>query len=303
MEDKKEKYTEFIEEQLSEMVQKIKQNLSENLKKRENNVFAIFSNEEVNKYMAMSRSFDSQLGTRLQKIAFFVSRNKYGMENIPNIIVLSPKKNDNGKDSIHVYLASCSHEYNMNQKVFWKSIENKKFLPKNINKLKEQKPLDIKENCFEIEVDKDTIRKIEEEFKKRDKKGKGIPIDLFILENKTKNGNKEYIAYSYEIKLGGNLDTKNAPSNAKEVRSLQTIFSFFDKSISRFATCYDGKGNGEADGAIRDNLGQDEIILGEKFWNEILEEDITYEEFINIYKNAYKKANVEENLFGKSKFV
>ena len=104
--------------------------------------------------------------------------------------------------------------------------------------------------------------------------------------------------YSYELKAGGNLDTKNAPSNAAEVTSLETIFSFCDKSISRFATCYDGKGDGTPDGAIGKHLDRNQILIGKEFWEEILEDGVSYNDFILAYQEAYKKAKVEETVIG-----
>lgn len=102
----------------------------------------------------------------------------------------------------------------------------------------------------------------------------------------------------YELKAGGNLDTKNAPSNAAEVTSLETIFSFCDKSISRFATCYDGKGDGTPDGAIGKHLDRNQILIGKEFWEEILEDGVSYNDFILAYQEAYKKAKVEETVIG-----
>ena len=40
---------------------------------------------------------------------------------------------------------------------------------------------------------------------------------------------------------------------------------FCDKSISRFATCYDGKGDGTPDGAIGKHLDRNQILIGKEF--------------------------------------
>ena len=104
-------------------------------------------------------------------------------------------------------------------------------LNKTTKKLFDNRTKSVIKTSFVVKSDKITIEKVKREFEERDKKGNGIPIDLFVFE---KTSDEKNIAYSYELKAGGNLDTKNAPSNAKEVKSLKTIFSFCDKSISRF---------------------------------------------------------------------
>ena len=74
----KKEYISFIQKQLAEMAKTVKKNSSKNQAKRENNIFFIFSDKNAKKYMGTGRSFDSQLGTRVQKIAMFISRRQYG---------------------------------------------------------------------------------------------------------------------------------------------------------------------------------------------------------------------------------
>lgn len=55
-------------------------------------------------------------------------------------------------------------------------------------------------------------------------KGKVIPVDLLFFEcddNKTLKS-----ASAFEIKMGGNLDTKNSKSNANEVADLKRLLGF-----------------------------------------------------------------------------
>lgn len=75
-------------------------------------------------------------------------------------------------------------------------------------------------------------------------------------------------------------------------------YNFLLKSISRFATCYDGKGDGTPDGAIGKHLDRNQILIGKEFWEEILEDGVSYNDFILAYQEAYKKAKVEETVIG-----
>lgn len=281
-------YIDFIKKQLSEMAKTVKKNSSKNQAKRENNIFLIFSDKNAKKYMGTGRSFDSQLGTRLQKIAMFASRRKYGVENVPNIITLHALSDD-----ICVSVISYPFSNGMSQKVYWTDNEAEALLNKTTRKLFDKGSSTVQKTSFKVASDQDTIKKIKKEFDERDVKKNGIPIDLFFFEI---DEDKRRIAHAYELKAGGNLDTKNAPSNAKEVISLETIFSFCDSSFSKFATCYDGKGDGTPDGAIGNYLKRNQILIGEEFWKEILEKDVSYDDFIAIYKEAYALAKVEETV-------
>ena len=196
--------------------------------------------------------------------------------------------------SIKVSTISYPLRNGMSQKVYWTNKPVEDFLNKKLRKLFDNKSEKICIKTFKVECESQVIEKIKKEFDKRDAKGNGIPIDLFVLNQV----DDRRIAYSYELKAGGNLDTKNAPSNAAEVTSLETIFSFCDKSISRFATCYDGKGDGTPDGAIGKHLDRNQILIGKEFWEEILEDGVSYNDFILAYQEAYKKAKVEETVIG-----
>lgn len=291
----KKEYIDFIKKQLAEMAEKVNKVFLKNQEKRENNVFLIFSDENAKKYMGVGRSIDSQLGTRLQKIAMFVARKKYGIKSVPNIITLY-----GSGDAINVSMISYPFSNGMSQKVYWTDKSAEMLLNKTAKSLFDKGSNTIIKSTVSVKADSITIDKIRDECKSRDEKTNGIPIDLFIFEN---NADGKIIAHSYELKAGGNLDTKNAISNANEVKSLQTIFSFCDASLSKFATCYDGKGDGMPDGSIKNHLDETQILIGEKFWNEILEESISYDDFIEIYKEAYKLAKVEETLIGEKKEI
>ena len=172
----KKEYISFIQKQLAEMAKTVKKNSSKNQAKRENNIFFIFSDKNAKKYMGTGRSFDSQLGTRLQKIAMFISRRKYGSECVPNLIVLY-----NVGASIKVSTISYPLRNGMSQKVYWTNKPVEDFLNKKLRKLFDNKSEKICIKTFKVECESQVIEKIKKEFDKRDAKGNGIPIDLFVL--------------------------------------------------------------------------------------------------------------------------
>ena len=283
-----EEYIDFMQTQLSEMAKTVRKKSQANTKKRENNVFLIFQDKMAAKYMGVGRSLDSQLGTRLQKIAMFAARRKYGKDSVPNVVTL----HDEG-ETIKVSMISYPYKYGMSQKVYYTKQPIKELLSKDAKALFESGKITSRD--FSVTSDKKTIAAVKTEIKKHDLNDNGIPIDLFIWKTTADGKHK---AYSYEIKAGGNLDTKNAPSNANEVKRLEKMFSFCDKSKARFATCYDGKGDGTPDGSIGHNLDRKQILIGKEFWKEILEPGVSYDDFIKMYKQAYQRARVEEIIVG-----
>ena len=77
---------------------------------------------------------------------------------------------------------------------------------------------------------------------------------------------------------------------------MERVFSMFSGSISKFATCYNNRGEGNApDGAIFSMLDNEHKAIGRLFWEEILPlDEISYEEFINLYSEAFTNARVRE---------
>ena len=126
-----------------------------------------------------------------------------------------------------------------------------------------------------------------------DKNGKSLPVDLLFFDCPITALDQ---ANAFEIKMGGNLDTKNAESNAKEVKRLSDLFSFLTNHSAYFATCY-----GECSAAVRSDL---EEILGGKticnnraFWNKIIPpSEFTYDNFIDVYAEAFRATNLENLL-------
>lgn len=65
----KKEYISFIQKQLAEMAKTVKKNSSKNQAKRENNIFLFFQTRMQKNIWGQEEVLNSQLGTRLQKIA------------------------------------------------------------------------------------------------------------------------------------------------------------------------------------------------------------------------------------------
>lgn len=276
----------FIENQLREMAKNVSKNSDKNIAKRGNNPFVLFEGAEE-KYMAVGRSLDSQLGTRLQKIAFYIARYRFGLEKVPNIILFSEIG-----DNLTVTRISYPWELGMTQKVCWGN-DVMATMSKDLQRKYENNPemFFVSETIYtgiNIASMKTVFLLAFEEENRTEIEGKSIPYDLLFIDT-----NEEF--HVYEIKAGGNLDTKNKIGNGNEVIRLEQLFSFISNCKSKFATCYNNRGEGNApEGSIFSRLDDQHKIIGKEFWEEILPDELTYERFIQIYATSFRDARVRE---------
>ena len=266
----------FIEEQLNEMARNVVNKSARNIANRAYNPFSLFDGDEE-KYMAVGRSFDSQLGTRLQKIAFYCARYRYGFLNVPNIVVM--RENDG---RLVVEILSYPLDKGMTQCLYWDG-HAVDYLSASCKYTYNLSPEQFGVYTYEFNnVNIDEIRNI------IIGQGGKMPMDLFFIDDNN--------AYVYEIKAGGNLDTKNKVENRNEVIRLEKVFSMFGNIKSKFATCYNNRGEGNSpDGAILGMLDAEHKAIGRFFWEEILPlDEMTYEEFIVLYSEAFLNARVRD---------
>ncbi len=280
----REDLNQFIEGQLNEMARNVVSKSAGNIANREFNPFSLFEGDEE-KYMAVGRSLDSQLGTRLQKIAFFCTRYTYGFINVPNVVFIK-----GNQERLIVERLSYPIDKGMTQCLYWGG-EASDYLSAPCKRRYNDNPEEFEfnsrefdeEELSELGIDVDKIREI------INGQGGKMPMDLFYID-------EESNAHAYEIKAGGNLDTKNKVENRNEVLRLEKVFSMFGENKAKFDTCYNNRGEGNSpDGAIFGMLDADHKAIGRYFWEEILPEDeVLYEDFIALYSEAFFNARVRE---------
>ena len=281
----------FIKDQLIEMKKNVKKHYKKNQGKRENNNFLLFNDENAKRYMGMGRSIDSQLGTRLENIAFFLAREKYSFKCVPNIVNLIIKNKE-----LTVQTLSYPIKNGFSQYIYMGEQDLCNLLPKKIK----DKECEICEYEFNLDANLDIDAAFNKMTNTNNKTKTRIPVDLLFFQLKTDKKNKKQTEIvsvnAYEIKAGGVLDTKNAEANAREVNNLNSLLSFVEKCNCKFATCYDGNGNGEPVDSLLSNLSRDKIVIAKEFWSEILPDYFDYNSFIETYKKAFDDAKVEDYL-------
>lgn len=266
----------FILEQLSQMANRIrtnyrKSNHKEIAAQKNNNPFRPFSGKNATitkKYMYLSRSFDSQLGNRLQKICGYIARCKYGNAAVPNYLFIKASSNNKkielklfsypqkfldiysayGFDGCNTtHLKPIDDKTDISKLITNKIINIVKTEYRHKNKIKAIIKPEDKENvatilkywekkfrsCI-IEYSYDNCS--EEQIQNINNIGdNGLPIDLIYFTDKNN-------VFLYELKSSGALDTKNKIGNANEVIDNEKLFSFLGNVHSFFATYYNYSG-------------------------------------------------------------
>jgi len=99
----------------------------------------------------------------------------------------------------------------------------------------------------------------------------------------------------FEIKAGGDLDSSNAPKN---VEKMLKIYASLGKPNANlyFATLYHKDGEGRNwTGVVKRHLSEDSILIGKAFWEQILQ-DISFDQFRGVYKQAFNDTGFNTTL-------
>lgn len=115
------------------------------------------------------------------------------------------------------------------------------------------------------------------------------PVDLAFFDG------KDWIIL--ELKAGGDLDSSNAPSNVEKLLTIYTGLNM-PNSKAYFGTLYNKDGEGRTwSGAVKKHMAYPEMFLiGKKFWEVILPDGVTYEDFVEIYKEALEDIDLNARI-------
>lgn len=286
----------FIEQELSAMTDNIVSNYADNVRKRANNPFLRFNNSSINKYMALGRSLDSQLGNRLQRIILHIARVKYGLLRVPNVVSIDVANEAERNIVCKLYSVPFVVPASMRNNGF-NPYQQAIYIGCNKSDRDIKRILKIKARADVLQTASFSFNRISEEALQhiKSKSGRRILVDLLFFDcpNDTLNN-----ANAFEIKMGGNLDTKNARSNADEVKELSNIFGFLPANFAYFATCYGTCSESVAD-KVTEVMGENALLNGRQFWDKVIPstpETFDYEDFIRVYNRAFLLSNIEARL-------
>jgi len=277
--DMKEAIKKIIYEEFHKLVQNIEVDFASNYSRKRYNFLLSQLDEVITANMVFVSSFESKSGFAIETCAKRIARLKFGDENVPAIVN-----------------------------------------PRNIPHSYDEKTINGQIIVTDIDVDDGRLRGAISEFRaKRVASGKGVfrsdsgttqqsikellpvarqfssntphikPVDLAFFDG------KNWVIM--ELKAGGDLDSSNAPAN---VEKLLTIYSGLnvDNSIVYFATLYNKNGEGNTwTSAVKKHMAYPEMFLiGKNFWDMILPDGISYEEFTKIYQKALEELDLNSRI-------
>ena len=270
----------IIVEEFSHLVNNITADFESNYKRKVNNFLLSQMDSRITASMVFVSSFESKSGFAIENCAKRIARLKFGEENVPTIVNprnLSHNINPNTVSGQIVVTDVATHNGDLRGSI-------SAFRANNVAS-------GAGRTRIESGVTQESIRinllPLATTYKTNKIYTK--PVDLAFFDGENWN--------VLELKAGGDLDSSNAPSN---VEKLLTIY--VDMGIENckafFATLYNKDGEGNTwKGAVKKHMSYPEMFLiGKNFWEKILPDSISFDDFVGIYKSALEEIDLNAKI-------
>lgn len=256
----------IVKEEFSSLIEKIQGDFVTNFKVKQHNFLLKELDTLMSAHMVFVSSFESKSGNSIQKVAKEVAKLRYGAENVPQII--NPHNLEHNIVNPNEHEQIIVSNIDMHNPVLQGRIAE--FMTRCEGDKKRKVCCSVNHESILELISGDLPFTNEIQTK---------PVDLAFWDDDELN--------IMEIKAGGNLDSSNAPSNAKKLLTIYTGLNY-RKTKPYFATIYHKDGEGKTwSGSIKKYLQYPHMFLvGSAFWNKILPESIDFNEFTQIYNEA-----------------
>lgn len=276
----KNKIKNIVIEEFSSLIKIIESDFSTNYKRKVNNFLLSQMDEQITASMVFVSSFESKSGFAIETCAKRIARLTFGEENVPAIV--NPRNLKHNIDPLTItgqIVVTDVDTHNGNLRGEIASFRaNNEATGKGKTRVESRVTHD---SCKAILLPLSKKYKSNQIFIK--------PVDLAFFDGVNWN--------IMELKAGGDLDSSNAPSN---VEKLLTIY--VDMGIENckafFATLYNKNGEGNPwTGAVKKHLNYPSMFLiGKNFWERILPECISYDDFTKIYRDALEEIDLNKRI-------
>lgn len=269
----------IVLDEFSKLINTIEGDFIVNYSKKINNFLLNQLDEQMTANMVFVSSFESKSGFAIEACAKRIARLKFGYENVPTIVNphnLPHNLDENSLNGQHIVTNVNTDSGELRGKIA-------EFRAINVatgkGKLRE-----------ESGVNQESIKsllKLANEFK--DTKIHTKPVDLAFFDGQNWN--------VMELKAGGDLDSSNAPSNVEKILTIYTGLNIPNSKLY-FATLYNKNGEGKTwTGAVKKHLCYpDMFLIGKNFWEMILPQGISFEDFTHIYKEALTEIDLNARI-------
>lgn len=270
----------IVTEEFSKLTDTIEKDFSNNYKRKVNNFLLSQMDEKITASMVFVSSFESKSGFAIETCAKRIARLRFGEENVPAIV--NPRNLQHNIDMNSVNGQIVVTDVDTHNGDLRGAISG--FRANNVATGRGK-------NRVESGVTQDSIREnllpLAEQFRTNTIQTK--PVDLAFFDGEKWN--------VLELKAGGDLDSSNAPSNVEKLLTIYVDMGI-DNCNAYFATLYNKDGEGNTwTGAVKKHMAFPEMFLiGKAFWEKILPENISFEEFEAIYKSALEDINLNKRI-------
>lgn len=270
----------IVIEEFSKLVNNIESDFENNYKRKVNNFLLSQMDEKITASMVFVSSFESKSGFAIETCAKRIARLKYGEENVPTIVNPRNINHNINPDMVNgqvVVTDVDTHNGNLRGRIA-------SFRANNVASGRGRNRIESGVTQSSI---KDQLLPLAGEYKTDIIYTK--PVDLAFYDGENWN--------VLELKAGGDLDSSNAPSNVEKLLNI-----YVDMGIPNckayFATLYNKDGEGNTwTGAVKKHMAFPEMFLiGKVFWNKILPDSISFENFEDIYKEALEYIDLNTSI-------
>lgn len=278
----REQIKQIVFEEFSNLIDKIEFDFKSNYDRKVNNFLLSQMDEQITANMVFVSSFESKSGFAIESCAKRITRLRFGEEYVPKIV--NPRNLEHNidpntiPDSTQIVVTDVDTFNGDLRGTIAAFRANNEAQGRGRNRA---------ESKVTQESIKEYLLPLSEKYKTKNIYIK--PVDLAFFDGTDWN--------ICELKAGGDLDSSNAPSN---VEKLLTIY--VDMGISHckayFATLYNKDGEGNTwTGAVKKHMNYPSMFLiGSDLWNKILPEEISFNDFTEIYREALEEIGLNNKI-------
>ena len=272
----------IILEEFSKLINLIEADFSNNYKRKVTNFLLSQMDERITASMVFVSSFESKSGFAIESCAKRIAVLRFGAENVPAIV--NPRgivHNLNPEETPGQVVVTDVDTHNGNLRGTIAA-----FRANNEAKGKGKSRV---ESGVTLESIRETLLPLANQYKLPAGQFETKPVDLAFFDGENWN--------ILELKAGGDLDSSNAPSNIEKLLTIYVDMGI-ENCKAYFGTLYNKDGEGKTwTGAAKKHINYPSMFLiGSQFWNKILPQDISFDDFTKIYREALEEINLNKRI-------
>lgn len=270
----------IVVEEFSNLTNLIEEDFYANYKRKVNNFLLSQMDERITASMVFVSSFESKSGFAIEACAKRIARLTFGEENVPAIV--NPRNIAHNIDPAIVsgqIVVTDVDTYNGDLRGRIASFRaNNEARGRGV--LRTESGVSHR-SCKEVLLPLSLEYKTDKIYTK--------PVDLAFFDGENWN--------VMELKAGGDLDSSNAPSNVEKLLTIYVDMGI-ENCRAYFATLYNKDGEGNTwTGAVKKHLNYPSMFLiGANFWNRILPNGISFDDFTLIYRDALEEIDLNKRI-------